>query len=101
MARSRSRARLRTVLALTAAALTPLAPLQATAAGPPASAPAHRPAASPCHAPVRPASQMTVEPCDTPARIIEKAANIVPTAAQRAWQQREVTAFTQDRKSVV
>ncbi|KEF06083.1 MULTISPECIES: alpha-L-fucosidase [Streptomyces] len=94
MARSRSRARLRTVLALTAAALTPLAPLQATAAGPPASAPAHRPAASPCHAPVRPASQMTVEPCDTPARIIEKAANIVPTAAQRAWQQREVTAFT-------
>ncbi|KOT75132.1 alpha-L-fucosidase [Streptomyces rimosus subsp. pseudoverticillatus] len=93
MARSRSRARLRTVLALTAA-LTPLAPLQATAAGPPASAPAHRPAASPCHAPVRPASQMTVEPCDTPARIIEKAAHIVPTAAQRAWQQREVTAFT-------
>ncbi|MEU7261266.1 alpha-L-fucosidase [Streptomyces rimosus] len=94
MARSRSRARLRTVLALTAAALTPLAPLQATAAGPPASAPAHRPAASPCHTPVRPASQMTVEPCDTPARIIEKAAHIVPTAAQRAWQQREVTAFT-------
>ncbi|MFH8405010.1 alpha-L-fucosidase [Streptomyces sp. NPDC018019] len=100
MAGRRPRARLRTVLALTAAtALAPLAPLQATAAdGQPARArqpaPAHRPAASPCHGPVRPASQMTVEPCDTPARIIDKAAHTVPTAAQHAWQQREVTAFT-------
>ncbi|MFJ4896486.1 alpha-L-fucosidase [Streptomyces sp. NPDC088727] len=50
--------------------------------------------ATPCGAPVRPASQMTVEACDSPERIIEKAANIVPTTGQLAWQQREVTAFT-------
>ncbi len=37
---------------------------------------------------------MTVEACDSPERIIEKAANVVPTAGQLAWQQREVTAFT-------
>ncbi|MEU9114979.1 alpha-L-fucosidase [Streptomyces sp. NPDC048483] len=48
----------------------------------------------PCDRPVRPASQMTVEPCDTPGRIIEKAADTVPTKGQLAWQQREVTAFT-------
>lgn len=47
-----------------------------------------------CGRPVRPASQMTVEPCDTPERVIEKAANIVPTKGQYDWQQREVTAFT-------
>ncbi|MEU9488437.1 alpha-L-fucosidase [Streptomyces decoyicus] len=52
------------------------------------------PAAGPCDRPVRPASQMAVEPCDTPARIIDKAAHIVPTKGQLAWQQREVTAFT-------
>ncbi|OKI05370.1 alpha-L-fucosidase [Streptomyces sp. CB02923] len=68
----------------------PRTPLRAGAHRPAA----HRPAASPCTGPVRPASQMTVEPCDTPARIIEKAARTVPTAAQRAWQEREVTAFT-------
>ncbi|MFI2235381.1 alpha-L-fucosidase [Streptomyces chrestomyceticus] len=104
MARSRSRAhlraRFRTVFALTVAAALALPfPLQATAAEgrpgpvqPPAFA--RHPAANPCQDPVRPASQMTVLPCDTPARIIEKAAHIVPTAAQRAWQEREVTAFT-------
>ncbi|WP_435846533.1 alpha-L-fucosidase [Streptomyces chrestomyceticus] len=110
MARSRSRARFRTVFALTVAAALALPfPLQATAADgrpdpvqppdfarhpvrPPVFAP--RPAANPCQGPVRPASQMTVLPCDTPARIIEKAAHVVPTAAQRAWQEREVTAFT-------
>lgn len=37
---------------------------------------------------------MAVESCDSPERIIEKAANIVPTSGQLAWQQREVTAFT-------
>lgn len=37
---------------------------------------------------------MTVEACDSPERIIEKAANVVPTTGQLAWQQREVTAFT-------
>ncbi len=47
-----------------------------------------------CQEPVRPAPQMRVEPCDSPDRIIEKAAKTVPTAAQLAWQQREVTAFT-------
>ncbi|MEU7146646.1 alpha-L-fucosidase [Streptomyces sp. NPDC045456] len=98
MARSRSRSRFRTVSALAAAALALPLPFQATAAGrpepdrPPVLA---RPSgADPCQGPVRPASQMTVLPCDTPARIIEKAAHVVPTAAQRAWQEREVTAFT-------
>ncbi len=37
---------------------------------------------------------MAVEPCDSPDRIIDKAAHIVPTKGQLAWQQREVTAFT-------
>ncbi|MFC9237269.1 alpha-L-fucosidase [Streptomyces decoyicus] len=73
-------------LALTAAAaLVPVT--NSLAQSPP-------PAAGPCDRPVRPASQMAVEPCDTPARIIDKAAHIVPTKGQLAWQQREVTAFT-------
>ncbi|MCF3173675.1 alpha-L-fucosidase [Streptomyces sioyaensis] len=76
------------VLALTAAAA--LAPVQSSLARPPSAA--H--AAGPCDRPVHPASQMAVEPCDTPARIIEKAAHVVPTPGQLAWQQREVTAFT-------
>ncbi len=73
--------------ALALAAAAALIPVQATA-----QQSAHP--ATPCGAPVRPASQMTVEACDSPDRIIEKAANIVPTAGQLAWQQREVTAFT-------
>ncbi|MFG2861264.1 alpha-L-fucosidase [Streptomyces sioyaensis] len=73
------------VLALTAAAA--LAPVQSSLARSPS-------AAGPCDRPVHPASQMAVEPCDTPARIIEKAARVVPTPGQLAWQQREVTAFT-------
>ncbi|MFI1741956.1 alpha-L-fucosidase [Streptomyces sioyaensis] len=73
------------VLALTAAAA--LAPVQSSLARSPS-------AAGPCDRPVHPASQMAVEPCDTPARIIEKAAHVVPTPGQLAWQQREVTAFT-------
>ncbi|WP_328867314.1 alpha-L-fucosidase [Streptomyces sp. NBC_00304] len=67
--------------------------LAAAAALIPVTATAQQPAA-PCDAPVRPASQMKVEACDGPDRIIEKAANIVPTTGQLAWQQREVTAFT-------
>ncbi|MFI9258621.1 alpha-L-fucosidase [Streptomyces sioyaensis] len=73
------------VLALTAAAA--LAPVQSSLARSPS-------AAGPCDRPVHPASQMAVEPCDTPARIIDKAAHVVPTPGQLAWQQREVTAFT-------
>lgn len=73
--------------ALALAAVAALIPVTATA-----QQSAHP--ATPCGAPVRPASQMTVEACDSPERIIEKAANIVPTAGQLAWQQREVTAFT-------
>ncbi|MGN5634139.1 alpha-L-fucosidase [Streptomyces sp. AC154] len=73
--------------ALALAAATALIPVTATA-----QQPAHP--AAPCGAPVRPASQMKVEACDSPDRIIEKAANIVPTTGQLAWQQREVTAFT-------
>ncbi|MBM4791254.1 alpha-L-fucosidase [Streptomyces sioyaensis] len=76
------------VLALTAAAA--LAPVQSSLARPSSAASA----AGPCDRPVHPASQMAVEPCDTPARIIEKAARVVPTPGQLAWQQREVTAFT-------
>ncbi|MFJ7196911.1 MULTISPECIES: alpha-L-fucosidase [unclassified Streptomyces] len=84
--------RTRVLSALALAAAAALVPVQAIA-----QQPAHRPAAppgTPCSAPVKPASQMTVEPCDSPDRIIEKAANIVPTPGQLAWQQREVTAFT-------
>ncbi|MEU8994057.1 alpha-L-fucosidase [Streptomyces caniferus] len=82
----RSTRRTLCALALTVAAA--LAPVQSSLAqSPPA-------AAGPCDRPVRPASQMAVEPCDTPDRIIEKAAHIVPTRGQLAWQQREVTAFT-------
>lgn len=73
--------------ALALAAAAALIPVTATA-----QQPAHP--ATPCGAPVRPASQMKVEACDSPDRIIEKAANIVPTTGQLAWQQREVTAFT-------
>ncbi|MEE4420377.1 alpha-L-fucosidase [Streptomyces bugieae] len=81
----RSTRRALCALALTAAAA--LLPAPRSLAQPP-------PAAGPCDRPVRPASQMTVEPCDTPARIIDKAAHIVPTTGQLAWQQREITAFT-------
>jgi alpha-L-fucosidase len=72
-----------------AAALAALAPGRAVAAG-------GRPgsASAPCDQPVEPASQMPVESCDSQDRIIEKAANTVPTPGQLAWQQREVTAFT-------
>lgn len=81
----RSTRRTLCALALTAAAA--LVPVQSSLAQ--SSSTAGR-----CDRPVRPASQMTVEPCDTPDRIIEKAADIVPTKGQLAWQQREVTAFT-------
>ncbi|MFB8089486.1 alpha-L-fucosidase [Streptomyces sp. NPDC055992] len=77
--------------ALALAAAAALIPVTATAQQ---AAPGPSAAAGACRGPVRPASQMTVEDCDSPARIIEKAANIVPTAGQLAWQQREVTAFT-------
>ncbi|MEU2020877.1 alpha-L-fucosidase [Streptomyces sp. NPDC016469] len=74
-------------LAAAAALIPATATAQQAASGPSA-------AAGACRGPVKPASQMTVEDCDSPRRIIEKAANIVPTAGQLAWQQREVTAFT-------
>ncbi|MDP5311517.1 alpha-L-fucosidase [Streptomyces poriferorum] len=78
--------------ALALAAAAALIPVQATAQQPAPQRSASP--AAPCGAPVRPASQMTVESCDSPGRIIEKAANIVPTPGQLAWQRREVTAFT-------
>ncbi|RKN04735.1 alpha-L-fucosidase [Streptomyces radicis] len=43
--------------------------------------------------PIRPAPVMPVEPGDSPARIVEKAAHIVPRPAQVAWQRREIIAF--------
>ncbi|MGW1405238.1 alpha-L-fucosidase [Streptomyces sp. NPDC002403] len=84
--------RTRVLSALALAATAALVPVQAIA-----QQPAHQrtaPPGTPCSAPVKPAPQMAVESCDSPDRIIEKAANIVPTAGQLAWQQREVTAFT-------
>ncbi|MGW2024104.1 alpha-L-fucosidase [Streptomyces decoyicus] len=77
----------RTLCALALTAAAALVPVTNSSAQSP-------PAAGPCDRPVRPASQMAVEPCDTPARIIDKAAHTVPTKGQLAWQQREVTAFT-------
>jgi alpha-L-fucosidase len=56
-----------------------------------AAAPAH---AADCTAPIRPASVIALEPCDDAARIVEKAAHVVPRPAQIAWQRREITAFT-------
>jgi alpha-L-fucosidase len=44
--------------------------------------------------PIRPASVMTVDPTDTPDRIIAKAAAIVPRPPQVAWQERKLTGFT-------
>ncbi|MFC8256266.1 alpha-L-fucosidase [Streptomyces sp. NPDC057291] len=92
--------RTRVLSALALAAAAALVPVQASAQQAAQAAgqqPGHRAAAppgTPCAAPVKPASQMSVESCDSPERIIEKAANIVPTPGQLAWQQREVTAFT-------
>ncbi|MFJ5725362.1 alpha-L-fucosidase [Streptomyces sp. NPDC093149] len=84
--------RTRVLSALALAAAAALVPVQAIAQQPVDQRSA--PPGTPCSAPVKPASQMTVESCDSPDRIIEKAANIVPTRGQLAWQQREVTAFT-------
>ncbi|MCX4732476.1 alpha-L-fucosidase [Streptomyces sp. NBC_01363] len=84
--------RTRVLSALALAAAAALVPVQAMAQQPAHQRPA--PPGAPCSAPVKPAPQMTVESCDSPDRIIEKAANIVPTPGQLAWQQREVTAFT-------
>ncbi|MCP2335701.1 alpha-L-fucosidase [Actinomadura rupiterrae] len=47
-----------------------------------------------CSGPIRPASVMRIEACDTPSRIIDKAANIVPREGQINWQRKEVTTFT-------
>jgi alpha-L-fucosidase len=47
-----------------------------------------------CRGPIRPATVMTVQPCDGIDRILAKAAAVVPRAGQLAWQQRPVTAFS-------
>ncbi|MBE1494288.1 alpha-L-fucosidase [Amycolatopsis lexingtonensis] len=47
-----------------------------------------------CGGPIRPASIMTVRACDSPERVVAKAAAVVPRKGQLAWQQRPVTAFT-------
>ncbi|HEY3478839.1 MAG TPA: alpha-L-fucosidase, partial [Streptomyces sp.] len=60
-----------------------------------AAVPAVSPAAAEgCGGPIRPASIMTVRACDSPGRIVAKAAAVVPRPGQLAWQQRPVTAFT-------
>ncbi|GAA0971884.1 alpha-L-fucosidase [Streptomyces rhizosphaericus] len=76
-------------LAALAAAAVPPAPAEAAA-----QAPGRAAARAGCEGPITPAPQQIVEDCDTPARIVDKAAHTVPTPGQRAWQQREITAFT-------
>ncbi|MBG6134373.1 alpha-L-fucosidase [Longispora fulva] len=49
--------------------------------------------AAPAHAAVTPAPVIATPSSDTLAQRIEKAANVVPSAAQLAWQKREQTAF--------
>lgn len=53
-----------------------------------------RAADSGCGGPIRPASVMRIDPCDDAARILGKAAHIVPRAGQVAWQRNEIAAFT-------
>jgi alpha-L-fucosidase len=47
-----------------------------------------------CRAPIRPAPIIAIEPCDDVNRIVAKAANVVPTREQVAWQRQGVLAFT-------
>jgi alpha-L-fucosidase len=47
-----------------------------------------------CRAPIRPAPIIAVSPCDSVERIVTKAANVVPTREQLAWQRQRVLAFT-------
>ena len=42
---------------------------------------------------VRPASTIPIGACDSPRTIVDKAANVVPTADQAAWQSEELTGF--------
>ncbi|MEV6524469.1 alpha-L-fucosidase [Longispora sp. NPDC051575] len=49
--------------------------------------------AAPAHAAVTPAPVIATPASDTLAQRIEKAANVVPSPAQLAWQKREQTAF--------
>ncbi|MBO2451861.1 alpha-L-fucosidase [Actinomadura barringtoniae] len=58
-----------------------------------AAAPAHAEAVG-CTDPIKPASVMKIEACDTPERIVEKAAHIVPRKGQLDWQRKELTTFT-------
>jgi alpha-L-fucosidase len=51
-------------------------------------------AAESCGGPIKPAGIMTVNACDSPDRVVAKAAAVVPRKGQLAWQQRPVTAFT-------
>lgn len=47
-----------------------------------------------CDATIRPAPIIAIEPCDGMDRIVAKAANVVPTREQVAWQRQGVLAFT-------
>lgn len=90
--RSRGSGLRRAMIAAAIAALTGVAAL------PPATATAaaanEASGATGCQEPVTPAPVMSVEECDSPARIVEKAANIVPRPSQVAWQQRGIVGFT-------
>ncbi len=45
------------------------------------------------HDPVAPANTIAVSACDSPQTVVQKAANVVPTADQQAWQSQELTGF--------
>ncbi|WP_412538293.1 RICIN domain-containing protein [Longispora sp. K20-0274] len=78
----------RRTLAVLAACLSTLAPT-----APAHAAPVPR-AATPQHAAATtPAEVIAVTPQDTPAQLLEKAANVVPSPRQKAWQQRPLTSF--------
>ena len=45
------------------------------------------------HDPITPANTISVSACDSPQTVVQKAANVVPTADQQAWQRQELTGF--------
>lgn len=73
-------------VALPAAALVPADPAGATSV--------EARGAAPSGSPIRPAPVIPIEAGDTPERIVAKAAHVVPTPHQLAWQRNEIAVFT-------
>lgn len=76
------------------AAATVAGGLLAAAPGAQASSVSSTAPSAPCADRVQPATTIPIEPCDTPQRVMKKAANVIPTVSQVAWQQRGVIGFT-------